>query len=90
MDEWRDALYYHYYEYPGFHSVRAHYGVKKRRYKLMHFYKEDKWELYDLKNDPHEVHNIYGKEGTEEIAEELKQEIGRLQKKFNVPEEHRK
>jgi uncharacterized sulfatase len=55
----------------------------------MHFYKEDIWELYDLKNDPHEVRNIYGDEGTGEITEELKQEIKRLQEKFNVPEDHR-
>lgn len=34
---WRKSLYYHYYEFPGFHSVRAHYGVKMERYKLMHF-----------------------------------------------------
>ena len=87
-DDWRDALYYHYYEFPGFHSVRAHYGVKKRRYKLMHFYKEDIWELYDLKNDPLEVHNIYGKEGTEAITDSLKEEIDRLQEKYDVPEEH--
>ncbi|MFW5753985.1 MAG: sulfatase, partial [Marinilabiliaceae bacterium] len=88
VDDWRDALYYHYYEYPGFHSVRAHYGIKKRRYKLMHFYKEDIWELYDLENDPHEVDNIYGEEGTESITKELKQELRALQEKYEVPEEH--
>lgn len=49
---WRKSLYYHYYEYPGFHSVRAHYGVKTERYKLIHFYGEQIWELYDLQNDP--------------------------------------
>ena len=88
VDNWREALYYHYYEYPGFHSVRAHYGIKKRRYKLMHFYKEDIWELYDLENDPHEVDNIYGEEGTEAITKELKQELRALQDQYEVPEEH--
>ena len=35
---WRDALYYHYYEYPAEHAVRRHYGVRTDRYKLIHFY----------------------------------------------------
>ncbi|MDR1706783.1 MAG: sulfatase [Prevotella sp.] len=88
--DWRKSLYYHYYEFPGFHSVRAHYGVKKERYKLMYFYKEDIWELYDLKKDPAEMHNIYGQKGTEKITKELKQELLRLQDEYKVNEEYRK
>ncbi len=88
VDDWRNSLYYHFYEYPGFHSVRRHYGVKTARYKLIHFYREDIWELFDLEKDPLEVNNIYGEEGTETITEELKQELSRLQEKFDVPEEH--
>ncbi|WP_372932121.1 sulfatase/phosphatase domain-containing protein, partial [Mariniphaga sediminis] len=86
--EWRESLYYHYYEFPGFHSVRTHNGVKTKRYKLIHFYKEDIWELFDLEMDPHEVNNIYGEEGTDEITGELKQELLRLQTLYEVPEEH--
>ena len=44
-----EILYYQYYEYPGAHSVRRHYGVRTDRYKLIHFYMLDGWELYDLK-----------------------------------------
>lgn len=87
--DWRQSLYYHYYEFPGFHSVRAHYGVKMERYKLMHFYKEGIWELYDLETDPTEMQNIYGKEETERITRELKQELARLQNLYEVPEEYR-
>ena len=36
--DWRKDLYYHYYEFPGFHSVRAHYGVRVERYNLVRFY----------------------------------------------------
>ena len=36
--EWRDAIYYHYYEYPAVHQVKRHYGIMTDRYKLMHFY----------------------------------------------------
>ena len=87
-ENWRNSLYYHYYEFPGFHSVRAHYGVKTKRYKLMHFYKENVWELFDLETDPLEINNIYGKAGTEVITKELKQELQRLQTLYEVPEGH--
>ena len=47
----RKSVYYHYYEYPIWHKVQPHYGIKTDRYKLMHFYYSmDEWELYDLKN----------------------------------------
>ena len=85
--DWRKSLYYHYYEFPGFHSVRAHYGVKMERYKLMHFYVDDNWELYDLKTDPEEMHNLYGKKGMEKITTDLKAELARLQKEYDVPQE---
>ena len=85
--DWRKSLYYHYYEFPGFHSVRAHYGVKMERYKLMYFYVDDKWELYDLKTDPTEMHNLYGKKGMEKVTTELMAELERLQKQYDVPGE---
>ena len=55
----RDALYYHFYEYPAEHMAMRHYGIRTDRYKLVHFYnKDDFWELYDLKKDPKEMHNL--------------------------------
>jgi len=88
VKNWRESLYYHYYEFPGFHSVRAHYGIKTDRYKLIHFYKENNWELFDLKSDPHEMNNISGRRGTEKITSKLKSELQRLQKHYEVPDEH--
>ncbi len=59
-EDWRDAVYYHYYEYPAEHSVKRHYGIRTDRYKLIHFYNDvDEWELYDLEADPKEMHNVY-------------------------------
>ncbi|MBM4152825.1 MAG: sulfatase, partial [Kiritimatiellaceae bacterium] len=63
-DEWRKSLYYHFYEYPGIHSVRRHEGVSNGECKLIRFYGEDvpdgeEWEFYDLKNDPSEMKNGY-------------------------------
>ncbi|RZF61785.1 sulfatase family protein [Sphingobacterium corticibacterium] len=87
--DWRKSLYYHYYEYPGFHSVRAHYGVKMERYKLMHFPKENLSELYDLQKDPSEIKNIYGKKGTAKLTQKLQRELLMLQDKYEVDKEYR-
>lgn len=87
---WRNSLYYHYYEYPGFHSVRAHYGVKDERYKLIYFYKERIWELFDLKKNPLEMKNIYGYKRSAKITEKLKPELQRLQDLYEIPEEHKR
>jgi arylsulfatase A-like enzyme len=35
---WRKDIYYHYYDYPAWHMVRKHDGVRNDRYKLIHFY----------------------------------------------------
>ena len=84
--DWRKAAYYHYYEYPAEHAVKRHYGVLYKNYKLIHFYNDiDSWELYDLKNDPNELHNIYGQEGTEKITRTLRKELLRLQKQYDDP-----
>ena len=85
-DNWRTSLYYHFYEYPAEHAVRRHFGVRTERYKLIRFYNDiDCWELYDLQNDPTEMHNLYGQEGTEEITKQLKEELLRLQIKYDDP-----
>ena len=78
----RKSVYYHYYEYPIWHKVQPHYGVKTERYKLMHFYYSmDEWELYDLKTDPNEMRNIYS-EAAPELIERLKKELEALRKEY--------
>jgi arylsulfatase A-like enzyme len=85
--EGRDAIYYHFFEYPAEHMVKKHYGVRTDRYKLIHFYDDiDAWELYDLEKDPSEMNNIYGKEGTEAITTELKKRLVELQKEYGEEE----
>ena len=83
---WRKSIYYHYYEYPAEHSVKRHYGVRTERYKLIHFYNDiDCWELYDLQQDPQELHNIYGQPGTQKIEKQLRKELQKLQKQYHDP-----
>lgn len=84
--KWRDALYYHFYEYPAEHAVKRHYGVRDNRYKLIHFYNDiDTWELYDLKKDPKEMNNIYGKPGTEKITKRMLAKLKALQEQYDDP-----
>lgn len=80
---WRKAAYYQYFEYPKWHNVQPHYGVRTDRFKLIHFYYNiDVWELYDLENDPNELHNIYDDPQYAGVVSELKAEIGRLQVQY--------
>ncbi|MCF8374178.1 MAG: sulfatase-like hydrolase/transferase [Bacteroidales bacterium] len=83
-DDWRDAIYYRYYEYPGPHSVKRHYGIRTQRYKLVHFYFDvDYWELFDLKNDPLEVNNLYNQPEYSSLIDSLKIKLDDLQKEYN-------
>jgi len=81
--EWRQSVYYHYYEYPhGWHKVKRHCGVRTERHKLIHFYDDDIWELYDLENDPEEMNNLIADPAQAELITELKAELKRLQDKY--------
>lgn len=80
---WREALYYHYYEYPGIHMVKRHYGVRTKRYKLIRFYYDiEAWELYDLKKDPKELNNVYGDSNYKEIQLEMHKKLEELRIKY--------
>lgn len=82
---WRDAIYYHYYEYPGAHSVKRHYGVRTDRYKLIHFYRDiDTWEFFDLQTDPEEMHNLYGQAEYADLIEEMKIRLEELRAEYQV------
>lgn len=76
---WRDALYYHYYEYPGIHMVKRHFGVRTERYKLIHFYYDvDEWELYDLEKDPEELNNVYNNPEYKVVQQEMHKRLDEL------------
>lgn len=80
---WRDAIYYTYYEYPSVHMVKRHYGVATKRYKLIHFYYDiDEWEMYDLQEDPKEMKNIYADPEYAEVREDLHQKLKELREHY--------
>ena len=85
----RKSLYYHFYEYPGEHAARRHYGVRTDRWKLIHFYGHDidSWELYDLEKDPTEMNNLYGDRSYRRVQKKLHKELLRLQELYDDPVE---
>lgn len=84
LDNWtRDAVYYHYYEYPSVHMVKRHYAIVTQDYKLVHYYFDvDEWELIDRKNDPMELKNVYDDPAYAEIQAELHEQLDGLREKY--------
>ncbi len=87
--DWRSVFYYHYYEYPGWHYVRRHYGVTDGRYKLIYFYEPDvdQWELYDLEKDPHEMRSCYADPEYKSVRKRLEQELQRSRRALHETKE---
>ena len=80
---WREAIYYHYYMYPGTHSVKRHYGIRTDRYKLIHFYHDvNEWELYDLEKDPKELSNEYNNPDYADVKTEMHKILERKQEEY--------
>ncbi|GAB1415725.1 sulfatase [Paludibacter sp.] len=86
-EKWRKAVYYQYYEYPGEHSVKRHYGIRTADYKLIHFYNDiDAWELYDERKDPFEMNNVYDDPTYKSVRDELVKTLRELQTEYKVQE----
>lgn len=76
---WEQAVYYHYYEFPYWHHVQPHYGIRTQRYTLAHFYYNiDQWELYDLEKDPKQIHNIIQDPQYASVIADLKKKLTEL------------
>ncbi len=85
--DWRDAVYYQYFEYPGWHMVRRQYGVRTERYKLIHYYELGEWELFDLLRDPEELNSVADNPAYAEVRAELEARLHRLREELAVPAE---
>ena len=93
---WRKSMYYRYWmNNDNDHSVAAHYGIRTERYKLVYYYAlplgmrganqstlTPEWELYDLQNDPSEMHNIYNDPAHKNLIDQLKNELLQLKEKY--------
>lgn len=84
--DWRQQLYYQFHDYPAVGNVRAHYGIRDQRYKLIHWYCEglngdapiDSWELFDLEKDPHEVNNLIDHNRYSGIRDRLRRDLEQM------------
>ncbi len=84
-EDFRDAIYYHYYDFPAFHMVKKMNGVRTKRFKLIHVFDDiDEWELYDLREDPSEVNNVINDDVYNEIEQILRKRLAELQQQYNV------
>lgn len=83
IKQWKDELYYHYYEYPEPHHVSPHFGIRTAKYKLIRFYNAEKnWEFYDLKKDPTEMKNAIGDKQNQTTIVHLKSRLNKLVDKY--------
>ncbi|MDO9613450.1 MAG: DUF4976 domain-containing protein, partial [Bacteroidota bacterium] len=86
--EWRDAVYYTYYEYPSVHMVKRHYGIATERYKLMHFYYDvNEWEMYDLETDPSEMKSVYNDPAYADVQKMMHERLTELRAKYGDSDE---
>ena len=84
----RDAVYYHYYEYPSVHMAKRHYGIVSKEYKLTHFYFDvDEWELYDRINDPNEMNNVFNDPDYQDVVKKLTAELKKMRIEYKDSEE---
>ena len=91
-DDWQTSMYYRYWMHDNHHMVRAHYGIRTHKHKLICFYNDGldmagardekfplEWELFDLEKDPCEMRSVYDDPAYADTVKELKAELYRLQ-----------
>ncbi|WP_329029450.1 sulfatase family protein [Streptomyces sp. NBC_01423] len=95
-DDWRQSVYYRYFEHLDVcHNVQASYGVRTRTHKLIHYpghgsgqpgardeARTPEWELFDLTADPDELHNRYEDPACQDLVRELTAELAALQRQY--------
>lgn len=92
--DWRTSVYYRYYHDPGHHNTAAHLGVRTATHKLIYYWKQNAYEMFDLTKDPTEQRNLLNSptdaSKPEIVAKfaELKAEIARLQKEYKDDDQY--
>jgi arylsulfatase A-like enzyme/lysophospholipase L1-like esterase len=82
--DWRDAIYYAYYENAAVHNVPVHDGIRTERYKLMYFPRTKEWNLFDLAVDPGEMRSRHDDSDYAEILGGMKQRYRDLRRFYEV------
>ena len=82
--DWRDAIYYAYYENAAVHAVPVHDGVRTERYKLMYFPRGRQWQLFDLHSDPQEMRSVHQESDYVSVLAALQQRYEDLRTFYEV------
>jgi arylsulfatase A-like enzyme len=93
--DWRKSMYYRYWMHGAHFNVAAHFGVRTKRYKLIYYYglpldakgtkggpTPPEWELFDLRNDPKEMNNVYDHPAYRGVVKKLKAELVRVRREL--------
>lgn len=84
---WRKDFLYEYYEYPAVHMVRKNRGIRTKHWKYIHYFeKPEEFELYDIKNDPYEVNNLYSNPAYKDVVAQLKARLIELRRELKDPD----
>jgi arylsulfatase A-like enzyme len=93
-ENWRQAVYYRYWQHLLHRDVTAHYGIRTKTHKLIYFHGQPlgmtdfpavdpSWEMYDLVNDPGEMNSIYHDPAQQSFVKELKESLLRLKEQYD-------
>jgi arylsulfatase A-like enzyme/lysophospholipase L1-like esterase len=82
--DWRDAIYYAYYENAAVHQVAVHDGVRTDRYKAFFFPRTREWQFFDLERDPQELKSLHADPDYAPILAALQQRYADLRKFYGV------
>ena len=82
--DFRDAVYYHFYENQE-HKVAKQIGVRTERYKLIFFYENNEWELYDLEKDKNEMNNVYSQPAYKKVQEMMMKKLKEKKEQYKDP-----
>ena len=80
-----DDLYYHYYEHGPF-GVPAHDGVRTKRYKLVNFYRNGEFNLFDLEKDPLEMVSVHDDPTYLAIYQEMQGRYREARRRWEIPD----
>lgn len=95
--DWKQEAYYRYWMHMAHHDNPGHMGIRTKTHKLIYYYgcnydggyqTPAGWELYDLKNDPHETRNIYHDPAQSELVADLKNRLADTRKRVGDDGSH--
>jgi arylsulfatase A-like enzyme len=74
--DWRKEIFYEYYWERAFPQTPSTFGVRTDKYKYIFYHGIwDQNELYDLENDPREMHNLFNKPEYKDLVDQMDKKL---------------